>query len=304
MKNETLKAFVAAALLLALDRPAQGSELPLSLAWSAPAECPNRADLLAETRSMLLDSEPSTHRSELQASVVVTEGADGKWRARVSTRRDGQLGERVLSDVDCADVSHAVALLLALALNDDGIAKPTAGVATSSASRPVRFALGLELGAASGVLPELAPFAAVRAIVDWSPVSFEVRVRAYLPTTDALPLPGARVRLSAGQLGLATCLRLPERTALNVQGCAGGAVTFLSATSSGIDRPGTGNGAWPVPFLELALRYAFSAHSSLRVSAQAAPSFAPPRYAIAGYGVFYEPPDAMFHVGIGAEHHF
>ncbi len=304
MKNETLRAFVAALALLTAHGAAQARELPLSVTWSAPPQCPDRADLLARTQSMVLESEPSPQVSELHASVLVSEGADGIWHARVTTRRDGRIGERVLSDVDCGNVSHAVALLLALALNDDNVAKPSTPKVTSAPSPGMRVGVGIAFGAASGVLPALAPFAGAHVSAAWPALSFEARARVYLPETRALQSAGARVRLHAGQLGLAACLRLAEAATLSMQGCAGAALTVLSATSSGVEAPGTAHGAWPAPFLELALRQAFSERSFLRLGAEAACSLAPPKYAVGGYGVFYEPPGVMLQLGIALEQHF
>lgn len=116
---------VAAPPALAVT-PAHGAE-PLSLAWTAPAGCPSRDDVLAETRRLLggkIDSD-----APLAARAEVALAAPSDYRLRITLDRTPGERPREVHAPTCAELGDAAALILALSLDPASVADAPPGTA-------------------------------------------------------------------------------------------------------------------------------------------------------------------------------
>jgi hypothetical protein len=98
--------------------------------WSAPEECPSQQQVAAEI-VRLVGGEPRLHESELQADVTVSGGP--RWSAQLTTHRAGRTGRRSLEAPSCKAVADAVALIIALSTDPDGVAAVREGASLSTA---------------------------------------------------------------------------------------------------------------------------------------------------------------------------
>jgi hypothetical protein len=120
------------------------SELPI--VWTAPADCPDRADMLSRVEaSMGDDGVPAG----LRVTADVSRAAD-LFRARVSIRSDNGTGQRVLENRDCDLLADSVALVIALSASDSSRDHRDGG------DEGLTLALSAHATAASGPLPALA----------------------------------------------------------------------------------------------------------------------------------------------------
>jgi len=110
----------------------------MSLAWSAPPECPDEAFVRGEVDRLLAEGPPPTARIEAQA--VVSRTAEGRWRVHIAIVRDGVAGDRTIEAGSCRPLADATALIVVLAIDP-----------TRAGIRAVDAAAGLE-GALSGPL--------------------------------------------------------------------------------------------------------------------------------------------------------
>ncbi len=122
-------ATVGAALVVG-SAPRSRAEDALELVWTAPAECPDVEAVRASVRQMVRSGE----RPKLAARVAVHKEASS-YRAEVSLERgDGSSGNvRSLEGGTCAELTDAVALVLALTI-DPTAAAPARTAATPTAS--------------------------------------------------------------------------------------------------------------------------------------------------------------------------
>lgn len=116
---------VAAPPALAVT-PAHGAE-PLSLAWTAPAGCPSRDDVLAETRRLLGGKIESD--APLAARAEVALAAPSDYRLRITLDRTPGERPREVHAPTCAELGDAAALILALSLDPAGVAGASPGSA-------------------------------------------------------------------------------------------------------------------------------------------------------------------------------
>lgn len=129
----TAAAAVMTAGVVALGQQASPS---VELAWTAPPECPSRAAVLAEVRTLLEGGAASAHPVEATA---VVERAGPRWRVELTIRSDQGSGARSLGADSCLALGSAVALIVALAVDpsrrvpaDAGALPPTAKPAEGS----------------------------------------------------------------------------------------------------------------------------------------------------------------------------
>jgi hypothetical protein len=109
-----ITACAGATLLCLRTTNAGASDLPLTLTWKAPAECPSAADLEAD---VLLRLGGSVSGKPVRAVAEVTRQKDSTWRVVLSTTQDGAAGRRTLDGPTCAAVASATALILALTID-------------------------------------------------------------------------------------------------------------------------------------------------------------------------------------------
>src|SRR5690242_2708151 len=126
---------LAVAIAAALATPAAHAE-PRSqwVSWRAPGACPQQAALLAQTEAFL--GHPLNQRDDrLQLDGIVQSDEERGYvvHLRVATSRGSQ--ERDLAHRDCAELTEAAALIVALAIDPELVIpeKPAAAPATPPA---------------------------------------------------------------------------------------------------------------------------------------------------------------------------
>ena len=172
----------------------QPDDLPMTISWNAPDECPGIAELKAEIRRVAGQVPPPSER--LSADVTVKRGPGNGWLLTLVTKAGERAGERRLAGSDCAELMHAAALVLALMIN------PQASVAAPSPPPPPpspppppveperHFAVGADVVVGNGALPGVAPGLGIRLAAGGSALSAELRAslwasRSIASTTDA-----------------------------------------------------------------------------------------------------------------------
>lgn len=147
----------------------QGTPPNVDVAWSAPPECPSRASVVAEVRTILEGSTVTAHPVGARAAVTRTKQG---WHVELAIQSDQGSGERSLDAGSCTELASAVALIVALAVDPTRRAPgpppppeatPTAAVDAlpPSAARPEeaeqddgpRLAIGAVGAAELGTLP-------------------------------------------------------------------------------------------------------------------------------------------------------
>lgn len=170
------------------------------VAWDAPPECGNAAELAVRVAAQL---GRSVGIDEVTArATVVADG--GAYRATV------QLGDdeaRVLTGASCAEVTDAIALILALAIRDAPPPPPPSVLPQPPPSRrpgaPIELDLGAELGGDALLLP--GPAVGVGAVLRIAREAWSARMSATIwdgQTAQERSAAATEVTLVSGQLGL------------------------------------------------------------------------------------------------------
>jgi hypothetical protein len=115
---------------------------PISFRWDAPAGCPSAEAVVRESTRLLGGKTKGTRSVTGDASLVKQERG---WRLRLTTRIDGEEGARELEAPTCEAIANAVALILALSYDPNGVvAAPEGpseiGAPTASHAGPKRAA--------------------------------------------------------------------------------------------------------------------------------------------------------------------
>ncbi|NOU32418.1 MAG: hypothetical protein HOO96_31320, partial [Polyangiaceae bacterium] len=191
-------AIVGAALVVG-SAPRSRADDALELVWTAPAECPDVEAVRASVRQMVRSGE----RPKLAARVSVHKEASS-YHAEVSLERgDGSSGNvRSLEGGTCAELTDAVALVLALTIDPTAAAPArTAAVPTASAV-PTPPSTTATVAPAVTTAPAVASSAAPRASAAPTGSVYDAPVPVHLATSagaflDSSMLPslaaGARV---------------------------------------------------------------------------------------------------------------
>jgi hypothetical protein len=105
----------------------------LSLAWEAPEVCPTRAQILEEIDRVAGAAPANQNRYPLDARARV-ERVDGTWRAAATLVTRGESSSRHVEGQSCREVSDALVLIIALAINPDAaVLSPAAAASPVSA---------------------------------------------------------------------------------------------------------------------------------------------------------------------------
>jgi hypothetical protein len=155
-------AVLAAALVLAARPTVAHAESRPSLRWNAPEACPDDASALQQVVAFLGQELQATPPQELAISAVLQGDAASGFSAKLVFRTPKGSSERYLDHPDCAKLTEAAALLVALAIDPERVrARQQAEQGPSASS------------AASEIEPALAP-PAVRAVPEERPVAVPV----------------------------------------------------------------------------------------------------------------------------------
>ncbi len=96
-------------------RAAELSEL--TLAWQAPAGCPDRQAFLARVTELVGERRGEQSHRPLDVDAVVTLLPDGRFRAELGTIQAGSHRMRTLEAPSCSELTEASAVVIALAIS-------------------------------------------------------------------------------------------------------------------------------------------------------------------------------------------
>jgi hypothetical protein len=113
----------------------------LAIQWSAPADCPDRAEIVSRVESELGDAA----QAKVTAKAVVTRTAD-LYRAELRIQTPTGYGERTLENTRCEILAESVALVIALSASRPGPAR----------GERLRLALSAHATGVAGPLPRVA----------------------------------------------------------------------------------------------------------------------------------------------------
>lgn len=122
---------VALALALGLARPALAgpptpapASAPVEFRWDAPSEgCPGEPEVLAELERLLGTPLAELERGRLTAIARVRLEADGRWDLRLWTVGEADTRQRSMVGRDCKVLADAAALLAAMAIDPNVLAR-------------------------------------------------------------------------------------------------------------------------------------------------------------------------------------
>jgi hypothetical protein len=113
---------------------AEAAPVSFSLTWDAPPACPDAAYLRAQVETLLAGA-PSL-LARVVARAEVSQRDDGMWTVRLTTDRDGTLGERFLEADACRSLADATALVVALTIDPAHVIAAGAAGTEPEASLP------------------------------------------------------------------------------------------------------------------------------------------------------------------------
>ena len=253
---------------------AAGSEL--SIAWSAPKECPDRAQLAARVERLV----GGAVRSPLNASAEVTH-TEQAYRASVRVSGPSGVGERNLESAQCELLADSVALVIALSTTSADIQLPDRRSAPTQ--RP-KLGLSAQASALFGVLPNPALGIGAGFGVDASHgLRFELRGSYFAKqsvTFDQDSLGGDFKLVSFAARGC----RAWELAAFDLAPCVGADVYYITASGFGgevsLDQAAT----WWGPALGLFARWRLHEAFAIYVAVEAVVPITSQRFVFADVG--------------------
>ncbi|WP_437601221.1 hypothetical protein WMF28_06575 [Sorangium sp. So ce590] len=111
--------FVAAGLLPARALAAPAEPRAIDLRWEAPDGCPPIDEVRSEIARLLGASE---QRQPIEVEIAVARGGGARLRLDLLIRAPSP-GERVIRGDDCASMSRAAALIVAMSIDPDAVAR-------------------------------------------------------------------------------------------------------------------------------------------------------------------------------------
>lgn len=341
MRMSFLSRFITAlSLLLTLCRLAQADELPIDLRWIAPEDCGTARSVLADVKLMLERTSWTGPSEVIQAEATLRKTSQGKWEVLLRTTLGNSRGERSIVVADCAEATHATALLLAFMLNPNqalpeqaeesrpSVDKPTApqpptppvgapqhpvaampgtvGPSKPKSLRaPVRVQVGLSGMVDSGNLPHETLGGALHLGLQTEQWSIELRPAAWLPSQVASPqLSSAGGQFRLYDVALVSCYRAFRRGSLSAQTCAGADLLHLRGTGFGITKPSGRSALYPSAMGELALLFDLTQDWTVRAAGEVLLALARPEYAIFNLGMVHRPARWTGRLGLGFEWRF
>ncbi|WP_438027770.1 hypothetical protein [Sorangium sp. So ce233] len=123
---------VAARLLPASALAAPAEPRPIDLRWEAPDGCPTVDEVRSEMARLLGASE---QRQPIEVEIAVARAGNARLRLDLRIRAPAP-GERVIHGDDCASMSRAAALIVAMSIDPDAVAR-NAAAQPQAAAAPV-----------------------------------------------------------------------------------------------------------------------------------------------------------------------
>jgi hypothetical protein len=305
--------------VLTLVNPAAAQSRGVELGWSAPASCPNAAEVARRAERILNRPLARPGDSEqLKVSAVVTAPSESSpWSVTLETGS----ASRTVQAASCDELVSATAVFLAILLEpnaDEAAPEPTsqpeppppapalppaAPPAAAQSTSSTHLALGSALGMRSGLVPDLAAGLELHATLSWQLLRFSAGASYWLPdsaTLDDAADQGARIQVSSafGEL----CLQY-QATWLVPCFCSGGEISVLRGEGFG---PGVAAESRSASLVSLtaggALRLRQSEGVSWLLDADAVLPLGERNFVFAGSApALIHTPGAGFRLTIGAE---
>jgi len=289
---------------------------PSAFSWDAPEGCPSAADVLRDVERLLGRHAP------FRAAGRVKPAGD-RWVLTLSVGSGEGAREREVEGESCQEVAVAAATIIALTVDPTVEAapaqqspprrrtspKPAPSKAPAAASaRPVAkpeasaFPLGVVVGGFGAVdaraLPEPAPGVGLDAGVVLGSLRLDLSP-SYFPRQRATLGP-ARADISLAALALRVC-GAHHAARLHARICAIGEGGWLSARSSRIDVPATGEGRWWATGLGLRAGWQFAPGLALTVGGDVLVPLVRDEFVIDGRGVIHRPSELTGRGMLGLE---
>jgi hypothetical protein len=271
---------------------ADAPPIPIVLDWRSADACAD-ADanyVLNEVTRLLHSPEAASTDRAVRAIVTMRPNANG-WRADLQTETDGVRGSRTFFGGTCRAAAHAVALVLAIMINPEKVARhhepepeeaprtppprsegPTSSVATSSPvetapPRAYRFSASILGSTDVGTMPVPSLGAGLAAGLLMSRLRFEILAMASPPRSAPLTdTPGVGARFHSFRGATRLCASILGGT-IEVSPCLGAEFVELSGKGFGISSPNETTLRWGEASGGGFLRWAVSPHFGLRLEA-------------------------------------
>jgi hypothetical protein len=265
------------------------------LAWSAPAECPARAQVEAQVERVL--GRPLREVEGIDFSVRIEREQRRRFRLELTSESRAHTRlprERVLFGRSCAEVADAAALAIAMAVSEDAAASggppppaaepedeyaaepepeqpPPAAIApartadAAPAAPPaadgggrVELSAGVGLWLDSAALPALAAGAGLEVSARYAALRLSISGGLFA-AQEARPLAAGGGGRFGLYLGAALLCLQPSAEGLYAMGCAGFELGRMTADGVGLDRGKNRATAWRALRAELGLGYRLNA---------------------------------------------
>jgi hypothetical protein len=279
---------------------------PLSIAWDAPAACPDDAALQAALHRWLELTPEGLENGAVQATARVTPH-EGGWQLDLTLVSPGGRQEETLVTERCETLVDVVALKVALAADPTGLMRGLQR-AHEQPLQPARARDALSLGVrpvfglSAGILPGTANgVAAVGSLEGGALWRVELGAQLWFPRSVAYPgLPnvGARVGLVAGE---ARACVLPSLGSLTLPICAGIDLGMMSGTGFGVAQVQTSEQLWAALAFGPALRWQLVGPVSLWLQGEALVAITRPAFHMRNLDLLYRPEPAGAQGWLGIE---
>lgn len=94
--------------------------LPVELKWSAPPQCGDASEVLAQAQAMLKETSLARDRQQIFVEVTLQRISSGELQIYLNAAAGTATGGRTLVVADCAEAMHAAALLVTLMVSPRG----------------------------------------------------------------------------------------------------------------------------------------------------------------------------------------
>jgi hypothetical protein len=292
-----------AAGVLFTREPAALSVEPFSLAWDAPAPCPDGASVRSVIQRWLDQPDMRLDPRSVHVQATVRPHPAG-WELDVTLRSTGGAEHQTLVAERCETLVDVVALKVALAADPSALMR---SVERSMASVPPRPAPALKLGvrghlgAGVGPLPEPSGFAALHGSAEFPGWRVEVGASGWLPVAATYPeLPNVGAHFALVTVDARACA-LASMPSFDFPVCAGAEVGVMQGTGFGVARTETSDRLWAAVTLGPALRLPLSSAFSLWIGTDAVIALSRPSFQVRGLEVLYRPDATAARVWTGVE---
>jgi hypothetical protein len=293
-------AVVAAIAACHLAKSARAAEAP-SIAWDAPAECPDRSALTDAIRAWLDPSGAGSALASVRVEATVRRDEDA-WRLDLRLEAPGGAEQQSLVAARCETLVQLVALKVALAAAPTtllrSLDRARAGAAPEhGATLAIRGAVGAGLGP----LPEPSGFASLAGSVELPGWRLEIAGAAWLPRSVSYPEQpsvGARLLLLTGSVR--GCL-VPKMGAIDFPICAGAELGVMEGSGFGVARVETSEQLWTAALVGPALRWTLGGPTSVWIAADAVLGIERPAFHMRNLEVLYRPEPVTARAWAGLE---